>query len=871
MVIEILTWTRLSILVGIIYCLAVLLSIQPPPTPKATIHHAEKEHPFLGVTVQLEYSEPTDYEARLHHLHQHGIGWVRQRFDWGLLEPNQGQFDWTQSDVMLNAIVASGLTPVVVLDGSPAWAREAKDRIPNDNPFAPPADLTTFANFAAAFAQRYQHQVYYYQLWDEPNIAPHWGNRHIEPVAYAQLLKAASQAIRAVDADAVIIAASLAPTRDQGHTAIDEVTFLNRLYAAGAAPYFDVLAVQPFGFNYTATDDRQQRSTLNFQRIAWVRRAMVAAGDGETPVWAMRYGWHVPQDMQDTAQWGAVSEQGQVAFTREAIDMAHTEWPWLTAMGWVIDIPHDESMRGFALFDEQGNPMPVLKEMSRNMVILPTSVSLADGQDDRVTWLYWIGLFLALWRGYYLARSLPWQRYILRYQLLPILLQVTIWIIVLNLYELATSPILIVFCLGFMMFLIAARPIHGLIFAVLFIPFFFQHKEIHWFTSIVKVPSTHALALCLSPILVVTVLKRWASIRLNRADTLALGLLALSLFSSTSAWHWTGYQQGMIDFVLVPLVLYVAVRLFVRTRAQYQWVVWVLFASGLWVAFIGLQTWVQGGGTVADNVLRLVGPHYSPNHTALYLLRTVFIGVGLLFCNIPRPPYKDGLRLSRTPYLFWLGGMGLLLMMIIIALMLTVSRGALFLGIPAGGLVMLWSLRHYVKIVYERRNVAWIMGALGMIAIACFAVITVFYWDRVSNSATLIRRFAIWQTTLQLVWAYPLGVGPGGFFWHYPAYLPIPTELSNSMDPNLRHPHNVWLEFAANWGWLGILWLGMWIVVCVRSIRQRDAVYWIRVGIVAAFVASFAHGQMDAFVALEDLAAWHWVAFGLLVQPIRER
>ena len=49
-----------------------------------------------------------------------------------------------------------------------------------------------------AFAARYGDQVRFYQIWDEPNVAPHWGNRLIEPVAYAQLLKAASAAMSAL-------------------------------------------------------------------------------------------------------------------------------------------------------------------------------------------------------------------------------------------------------------------------------------------------------------------------------------------------------------------------------------------------------------------------------------------------------------------------------------------------------------------------------------------------------------------------------------------------------------------------------------------------------------------------------------------------
>lgn len=82
-------------------------------------------------------------------------------------------------DKILADVAASELEVVVVLDGSPAWARGAVDQPPTDNPFAPPAANADFARFATAFAQRYGKIVRFYQIWDEPNIAPHWGNRRI--------------------------------------------------------------------------------------------------------------------------------------------------------------------------------------------------------------------------------------------------------------------------------------------------------------------------------------------------------------------------------------------------------------------------------------------------------------------------------------------------------------------------------------------------------------------------------------------------------------------------------------------------------------------------------------------------------------------
>ncbi len=80
---------------------------------------------------------------------------MRQRIDWGAVEPETGDFRWEATDAVIADILAAGLEPVIVLDGSPAWARAATDNVGNGNALAPPAHPQDFARFAAAFANRY--------------------------------------------------------------------------------------------------------------------------------------------------------------------------------------------------------------------------------------------------------------------------------------------------------------------------------------------------------------------------------------------------------------------------------------------------------------------------------------------------------------------------------------------------------------------------------------------------------------------------------------------------------------------------------------------------------------------------------------------
>ena len=50
-----------------------------------------------------------------------------------------------------------------------------------------------------AVAERYQGRIHYYQIWNEPNIYPEWGEQTVNPEAYTELLCRTYAALKAVD------------------------------------------------------------------------------------------------------------------------------------------------------------------------------------------------------------------------------------------------------------------------------------------------------------------------------------------------------------------------------------------------------------------------------------------------------------------------------------------------------------------------------------------------------------------------------------------------------------------------------------------------------------------------------------------------
>jgi O-antigen ligase len=321
--------------------------------------------PLYGINLSPWHLSEAEWNAQLEEITRIlPGGWVRIRFRWAELEPAPGQFDWTSADRVVNALRGRPLRLLAVLETSPAWARSEQDQ---DNPYAPPRERRNFGAFAAAFAGRYGDVADAYQIWDEPNIAPHWGNRYVNAGEYTDLLREAALQIRPVDPDALILAGGLAPNIEPGGLNQSDIIFLREMYAAGAAEWFDALAAKPYGLRAGPTDPPDP-GQLNFQRAALLRQVMVEAGDGATPIWGVEFGWNsLPAGWQGApSPWGTTDEETQARWTREAAGIARRSWPWMGPLLWAEwrpDAPADDPRWGFAAVDKDGRPRPVLESL----------------------------------------------------------------------------------------------------------------------------------------------------------------------------------------------------------------------------------------------------------------------------------------------------------------------------------------------------------------------------------------------------------------------------------------------------------------------------------------------------------------------------
>ncbi|NDJ78980.1 MAG: cellulase family glycosylhydrolase, partial [Chloroflexi bacterium] len=354
---------------------------QPETEPFAQLDHNDV-NPY-GVNTFLEQEvEPEKRERQLKMISDAGFGWIRQQFTWEDIEIHgKGDFmdrrnldtvgevsAWDKYDNIVDLAAQYDINIIARLSQPPAWSQPPG----TTNAYTPPADYNDFVDYAVAVAGRYQGRIIHYQVWNEPNLYPEWGDQTVSAEDYTQMLCSTYHALKAVDPEIVVITGALGPTVDlSGRNAYD-LLYLQRMYQAGVGDCFDVLSVQGYGLWSGPTDERLRQVTINYQRLLWVRDMMVANGDAHKPIWISEAGWNpVPDDpsIADLERYGQVTMEQAAEWAPLAYERALREWPWVGVINYWYFKPADESNVGhswyyFRLVEPDFAPTPIWESLA---------------------------------------------------------------------------------------------------------------------------------------------------------------------------------------------------------------------------------------------------------------------------------------------------------------------------------------------------------------------------------------------------------------------------------------------------------------------------------------------------------------------------
>ncbi|MHB9034004.1 MAG: O-antigen ligase family protein [Anaerolineae bacterium] len=365
----------------------------------------------------------------------------------------------------------------------------------------------------------------------------------------------------------------------------------------------------------------------------------------------------------------------------------------------------------------------------------------------------------------------------------------------------------------------------------------------------------------------------------------AVGAYAWQLLFSTK--HKVEFNQliGSIRLIDAAVLLLFLAGLLASTAAEYQRVAWrefrvVIFDSILFYLLIRTQKWdtrglrliqtvlvlsavgvavyaliaylTPNGVVVAEGVRRARAYFGSPNNLALYLERLLPAALVL------------GLTAVRLRRWLYFAGAGLILLVII----LTFSRGALLLGLPAAGLVLFIAMRG------KRR---WlVLAGIMLILLALLPVLGLERFNSLldpSRGTTFIR-LGLWRASILMVRDHPiLGVGPDNFLYYYGDYIQPGAEVERY----LSHPHNFILDFWLRLGIGGLLVLlaFAWGIVKemlrIKRLPPEPATRLLMVGCLAGVAAMFVHGLIDQSYFVIELAYWFMITMAWMTLAVNAK
>ncbi|MFN8448348.1 MAG: O-antigen ligase family protein [Anaerolineae bacterium] len=267
-----------------------------------------------------------------------------------------------------------------------------------------------------------------------------------------------------------------------------------------------------------------------------------------------------------------------------------------------------------------------------------------------------------------------------------------------------------------------------------------------------------------------------------------------------------------------------------------------MIIAGVLVAAIGLYQYVRGDSVIAaeGGALRLASVYGSPNNVGLFLGRCLpFL---LAFLLVP---------VDSTRRIFAAVG----LVIVVIALVLSQSAGALFLGVPlAAAAVILLTLGRRGLVVLAGLAAAGVGGLLLAMRSARFSRM----FDL--SEGTSFFRVRVWQSAVEMILDHPItGLGLDQFLYAYRGRYIMPDAWQ---EPNLSHPHNILLDFWLRLGIMGVavlVWIQIWFwrsaVRLYRATRGADRLsFAVTVGSMGSMVNLLAHGLVDNSVFVNDLA-----------------
>ncbi len=428
------------------------------------------------------------------------------------------------------------------------------------------------------------------------------------------------------------------------------------------------------------------------------------------------------------------------------------------------------------------------------------------------------------------------------------------------------SPWLIVtlFSGSALFLLILMRLDLGLALAVLVIPFYMLPRELYE-----RVFSMAEIVVVMCAVAWTPRLVRFAraqatagrtslqALKLSTLDWATGAFLVVAIASLFIAEYGKFALREFRVIVFEPILLYTMLRTTLHSSSEQERsrLIWccvdALMLAGVVVAIVGLIQYAFNINiiTAEEGQHRLRSVYGSPNNVGLFLGRVLPVMVTVTL-----------LGRGRRRWLY-----GAAIVPVALAIVLSFSKGALLMGVPAALLV--------IGVLAGGRWLWAVAVAIGAGGLAAIPLLRTPRFQSLLDltSGTSFFRLNLWQSALLMIREHPvLGMGLDNFLYQYRGRYLFPAAWA---EPNLSHPHNVILDYATRMGVLGLA-AGVWLQVAfwraALPLRKLDDPLnrALAIGLMASMADFLAHGLVDASYFVIDLAYVFFITLAV-VQALR--
>ncbi len=291
-----------------------------------------------------------------------GFNWIKFQLVWKDFEGSPGARSFP--DDVVNDLSGAGLKVLLSVVKAPNWARAGNSDFSVEGP---PANPQAYADFVGALASHFKGRVSAIEVWNEQNLWYEWGHEPLDPNRYVDMLCRAYSAIKAADPGITVVSGALTPTGlNDGSTAIDDLVYLQRMYAAGAKRCFDAVGAHPSGYNnppdakfgYSNPAEPSFKNHPSFffrDTMERYRGVMAANGDGGKRIWPTEFGWASTGSPVSGYEYARdISEEEQAQYLVRAYQMMKG-WGWVgPAFLWNLNFNVTNPGSELAAFGVQG-------------------------------------------------------------------------------------------------------------------------------------------------------------------------------------------------------------------------------------------------------------------------------------------------------------------------------------------------------------------------------------------------------------------------------------------------------------------------------------------------------------------------------------